>query len=177
MKIQFALTLAGVALASAAQAGTKICFEAESSAAVVPVLKKVTPGTNTLYSGKGYVHIPWDQNETKGVGQATYKVNLTKAGNFYVFARTFWENGCGNSVMLVVNGKELILGEDGTYNKWHWVDNPTKISLKAGTNTIVMKNRETGVKIDQVFMTDDSEYTPTKTRTITHDGGTGKALK
>jgi hypothetical protein len=177
MKNKIALVLAGLAISSAAHAATKICFEAESANAVESVLKKVTPGTNKDYSGKGYIHIPWDKNETKGQGQASFKLNVTKPGNYYVFARTFWENGCGNSILLIINGQERMLGEDGTYNKWHWVSNPTKVPLKAGANTIILKNRETGVKIDQIFLTDDSQYEPVGIRQITNDGGTGNSIK
>lgn len=177
MKNKIALVLAGLAVSTAAHAATKLCIEAESAGSVELALKKVVPGTSKDYSGKGYIHIPWDKNETKGQGQASYKLNAPKAGNYYVFARTFWENGCGNSVLLVINGQERMLGEDGTYNKWHWVANPTKIPLKAGVNTIVLKNRETGVKIDQIFLTDDSQYEPTNTRKITHDGATGNPIK
>jgi hypothetical protein len=177
MKNKIALVLAGLALSSAAQAATKICLEAESSGAVQAALKKVTPGTNSAYSGTGYIHIPWDKNETKGQGQATLKLNVPKAGNYYVFARTFWENGCGNSILLSINGQERMLGEDGTYNSWHWVSNTVKVPLKAGMNTIVLKNRETGVKVDQIFLTDDSEYEPVGKRKVTHDGATGNPIK
>lgn len=177
MKNKIALALSALAISTAAHAATKICFEAESANSVEPVLRKVTPGASKDYSGKGYIHIPWDKNETKGQGQASFKLNAPKAGNYYVFARTFWENGCGNSISLVINGQERMLGEDGTYNKWHWVSNPLKIPLKAGANTVVLKNRETGVKIDQIFMTDDSQYEPQGIRKITADGSTGNAIK
>jgi hypothetical protein len=177
-KSHFGLLAAGVALFPiAASAATKICVEAESATAVQPALKKVLPGANAAYSGAGYIHIPWDKNETKGQGQATLKVNAAAPGAYYVWARTFWENGCGNSISLSVNGQERILGEDGTYNKWHWVNSGTRVEVKKGLNTIVLKNRETGVKIDQVFFTDDPDYTPTKTRTVTHDGATGASKK
>ena len=162
---------------AAQAANTKICLEAESAASVQPVLKKVLPGPDKDYSGKGFIHIPWDKNETKGVGQATLKLNLTAPGAYYVWSRVFWENGCGNSIGLVVNGQERMLGEDGTYGKWHWRDSRTRVDLKAGANTIVLKNRETGVKVDQIFFCTDADYTPTKTRQVTHDGGTGKAVK
>lgn len=177
MNNKIALVLASLVVSSAAHAATKICFEAESAATVEPVLKKVTPGASADYSGKGYIHIPWDKNETKGKGEAGFKLNVTKPGNYYVFSRTFWENGCGNSILLIINGQERMLGEDGTYNKWHWVSNPTKIPLKAGVNTIVLKNRETGVKIDQIFLTDDSQYEPVGKRAITHDGTSGNPIK
>ncbi len=177
MKNKIALVLAGLAVSTAAHAATKLCIEAESATAIVPALKKVTSGTKPDYSGKGYIHIPWDKNETKGLGQATLKLSAPNAGNYYVSARTFWENGCGNSILLIINGQERMLGEDGTYNKWHWVSNPTKIPLKAGANTIILKNRETGVKVDQIFLTDDSEYEPQGIRKITNDGATGNPTK
>lgn len=178
-KSHFGLLAAGVALIStvAHAENLKICVEAETATDIQPVLKKVVPGVSKDYSGKGFIHIPWDKNFTKGQGQATLKVNLTKAGSYYVFARTFWENGCGNSIGLTVNDQERMLGEDGLYGKWHWVGSKTRVELKAGANTLILKNRETGVKIDQIFLCTDSEYEPTKLRPITHDGATGNPIK
>lgn len=155
---------------------TKICVEAESATDIQSVLKAVTPGPSPKYSGKGFIHIPWDKNETKGQGQATLKINVAKPGDYYVWARTFWENGCGNSISLSVNGQDRMLGEDGTYGSWHWVQNVTRVPLKAGLNTVILKNRETGVKVDQIFFCTDSEYTPTNIRRVTNDGATGKAI-
>ncbi len=177
-KSHFGLLAASVALIStvAHAENSKICVEAETGTDVQPVLKKVMLGSSKDYSGKGFVSIPWDKNETKGQGQATLKVNLAKAGTYYVFARTFWENGCGNSIGVSVNGQERMLGEDGSYGKWHWVGSRTRVDLKAGLNTIIVKNRETGVRVDQIFLCTDSEYEPTKLRPITHDGATGKAV-
>ena len=178
-KSHFGLLAASVALIStvAHAENLKICVEAETATDIQDVLKKVVPGPNPLYSGKGFIHIPWDKNETKGKGQATLRVNLTKAGSYYVFARTFWENGCGNSITLVVNDQERMLGEDGSYGKWHWVDCSARVDLKAGPNIIVLKNRETGVKIDQIFFCTDNTYSPVKTRPVTHDGATGNPIK
>ena len=114
-KSHFGLLAAGIALISTAAhaENLKVCVEAETATDIQEVLKKVTPGSSKDYSGKGFIHIPWDKNETKGKGQATLKANLAKAGTYYVFARTFWENGCGNSISLVINGQERMLGEDG----------------------------------------------------------------
>ena len=178
-KSHLGLLVAGMALIStvAHAENTKLCLEAETATDIQPVLKKVTPGTSKDYSGKGYIHIPWDKNETKGKGQATLKVNVAKPGMYYVFARTFWENGCGNSIGLSINEQERMLGEDGSYGKWHWVGSKTRVDLKAGLNTILIKNRETGIKVDQIFFCTDSEYEPTKLRPITHDGATGNAVK
>jgi hypothetical protein len=153
---------------SAMAANAKVCFEAESASSVQSPIKKVTPGSSSKYSGRGYLDIPWDQNKTKGVGQAVVTVNVKTAGTYYLWARTFWANGCGNSIGVGVNGgSSITLGEDGTYDKWHWVGGNTRVSLKAGANTFVIKNRETGVRVDQIFLCQDGDYTPVGKRPIT----------
>ena len=169
MKIS-SLFLAGAALMSVAPAAfaanAKVCFEAEKYASIESPLKKVgEPGT----SGGGAIEIPWDQNKTKGIGSATYKFNAKTPGIYYLSARTFWANGCGNSISVSVNGKPaIVLGEDGTYDAWHWVGGKrAKVQLKAGVNTLVLSNRETGVRVDQFFMSQDPNYAPVGIRPIT----------
>jgi hypothetical protein len=159
-------SITGVALAAG---NAKVCFEAESASSLESPLRKALPGANKKqYSGRGYIDIPWDQNKTKGIGKATYRVNAKTAGTYYLWARTFWANGCGNSVGISVNGgSEKILGEDGTYDKWHWVGGTARVALKAGVNNIVLHNRETGVRVDQIFLCQDGDYTPTNIRPIT----------
>ena len=153
---------------SAFAANAKVCFEAEGAGSVSSPIKKATPGKSSKYSGRGYLDIPWDQNRTKGVGSATVRVNVKTAGTYYLWARTFWANGCGNSIGVSVNGGDSItLGEDGTYDKWHWVGGNARVKLKAGVNTFVIKNRETGVRVDQIFLCQDGDYTPTGIRKVT----------
>jgi len=164
-----ALAATGAGATSALAANERVCFDAEEAVTIRPTLKKVVAGAKKDYSGKGYIEIPWDRNESKGTGDATFKVNVKTAGTYYLWARTFWLNGCGNSIGVSVNGSERILGEDGTYERWHWVSSPTRVSLKAGQNVIVLKNRETGVRVDQFFLCQDGEYTPTGVRKITHN--------
>lgn len=162
---------AGVLLPGAAwAANAKVCFEAEKVAKVESPLKVLNPGKSSKYSGTGFLDIPWDKNKTKGLGSATYRVNVKTAGTYYLWARTFWANGCGNSIAMSVNGgSTLILGEDGTYDKWHWVGGTSghRVKLNAGVNTVVIKNRETGVRVDQVFLSQDGNYTPTGIRKVT----------
>jgi hypothetical protein len=58
-----ALLAFGASAAYAANA--KICFEAEGAATVQKPLRKVQGSANKPYSGKGYLEIPWDKNESK----------------------------------------------------------------------------------------------------------------
>ena len=164
-----ALAIGTISSASVYAAGAKVCIEAETATTVQSPLKKVMSGSSKLYSGKGYIDIPWDQNKTKGIGTATLRFNVKTAGVYYVWGRTFWANGCGNSVEVSVNGgAPKILGEDGTYDKWHWVGGAARVQLKAGANTLVLKNRETGVRVDQFFFTQDGGYTPVGIRKVTN---------
>lgn len=149
-------------------ANAKVCFEAEKTSSVKSPLKVLNPGKSSKYSGAGFLDIPWDKNKTKGLGSATYRVNVKTAGTYYLWARTFWANGCGNSIAVSVNGgAPITLGEDGTYDKWHWVGGNARVNLKAGVNTFVIHNRETGVRVDQVFLSQDRDYTPTGIRKVT----------
>lgn len=161
------LTAALLSLSAVAHAeNTKICFEAEKPTTIETPLKKVTGKTGKI-SGGGYLEIPWDRNETKGQGQATYKFTVKQAGLYTLWARSFWQNGCGNSILVSVDGgTPAIVGEDGTYGEWKWRTGG-RVKLKAGANVLVLKNRETGVQVDQFFLCTDNDYTPTGLRKVT----------
>ncbi len=155
--------LSGVALADNA----KVCFEAENTASLQSPIR-VVKGKGASVSGGGYLEIPWDQNKTKGVGYATYAFKAPKAGAYYLWARCYWANGCGNSIQAGTSKTNMkVLGEDGTYDAWHWVGGTARFTLKAGKNTFVLHNHETGVRVDQFFLCTDPEYTPTGIRPIT----------
>jgi len=167
MKKLFLLALAIAPASSALAQNAKVCFEAETPKTIKSPLIKVT-GKGAAVSGGGYLEIPWDENKTKGVGDATYTFNVKTAGVYYLWARTFWANGCGNSVELAVNGSgPKVLGEDGQYDSWHWVGGKARVTLKAGVNTMTLHNHETGVRVDQIFLCQDPNYTPTGIRKIT----------
>lgn len=156
-------TLAATGIAHAA----KICWEAEKPASMSKPFRRAS-GQSKPYSGTGYIEVPWDQNKTKGIGQATYKFNVKTAGVYSVWARAFWANGCGNSIGVKVNnGAMATLGEDGTYDAWHWVGGKVRVRLNAGMNTLVLKNTETGPRVDQFYLTTDPDYVPTGPRKVT----------
>ncbi len=163
-----AAVVSGVAGQTARAENTKVCFEAESASSVQSPLRKVLGSGLKPYSGRGYMEIPWDQNKTKGIGSATIHFKAPRTGVYTLWARVYWANGCGNSILTVVNGgSPKILGQDGNYDKWHWVGGKAKVALKAGQNVLVLKNRETGVRVDEFFLCTDPEYTPVGVRPST----------
>jgi hypothetical protein len=94
-------------------------------------------------------------------GGATYELEMPKNLKCRVWMRVWWEGACGNSLFLrVEDGKPLVLGNDGTYNVWHWLAVPATVELKQGKNTLYVLNREDGIRLDQVLITGDAEYVP-----------------
>lgn len=144
--------------------GATLCFEAEKGTLEEPFKKATEPKTDKKpgkpqKSSGTYIYIPDKANGGKKKietlpGKATFKVKAKTAGQYYFYARTLWPSGCGNSFYIrKAGGSNHVLGQDGTYNVWHWVKLPEKLVLAAGENVIVVGNREDGVLMDQIFMT------------------------
>jgi len=151
----------------------KICFEAESAVRVEFPLK-VTAKKDKDISGGSYIEIPWDPDKKyAGRGEAVYRFTVEEPGLYYLWARTWWANGCGNSIEIQIdNYPKAMLGEDGTYDRWHWVDaKGVKFNLSKGEHTLKLLNRESGVRVDQIFLTQDRDYVPVKIRPVTQKRG------
>lgn len=89
---------------------------------------------------------------------------MPKNGVYTVWVRAFWstdkEEACSNSVQLQLGKAKPLMVTDATYGAWHWVqarfqnrEHPYAVELEAGTNQVVLANREKGYKIDQLFIT------------------------
>jgi hypothetical protein len=159
--IALILSLVGDRLQSAPS--DRVCFEAEDAKSITPHFKKrTTPfkdSRNILSSG-GCIEIPEKINgeEHKEVyeGVVTYEVNIPSAGEYAFWARVYWgpDKGCSNSFWVSLNGgAPQVFGEDGTYLVWHWIKLKDKVDLPQGKVPLVLKNREDGIMIDQIFLT------------------------
>ncbi|RYX81659.1 hypothetical protein EON83_22950 [bacterium] len=145
---------------------TKILIEAENPVDLQPVFEKVVTKSGQA-SGGAYLLIPWDENKAKRLGRVIYKFNVKKAGGYYLWARTFWTPDQGNSLKVSVNeGGDKMMGEDGTYNQWHWVGGKAHVTLKTGENTLTLFYHEAGVRIDQFFLTQEKPDAPAPHRKI-----------
>lgn len=159
-----ALALAG--LLTAAYAATyKIIIEGEKYKSITPSMAKTASG---LASAGAYVQVPLKRphGETEGAptdqGKAVYRVKVPVAGRYQFWGLCHWHDGCGNSFFLKVDDKPAqVLGQDGTYQRWHWVPGP-KWQLTAGTHTIVLQYREDGAKLDQFLLTNDLRFVPVR---------------
>ncbi|MBM4044790.1 MAG: hypothetical protein FJ279_06740 [Planctomycetes bacterium] len=103
-----------------------------------------------------------DDKEISIGGSATFKFDAAEPGDYILWVRANWHCSCGNSVNVAIDGAEpTAVGEDGTYQRWHWVKKIGKtFKLTQGAHTMVVGNREDGAKFDQVLLTKDKDYIP-----------------
>ena len=183
-----ALTALGVCCASALFAGkyVTLCFEAEDAQGVTgkvwSVAKKATDKFHMEVSGKKVLAVPfYEQGEKPPRNEATYTVKVPTAGVYYLWARTIWANGCGNSFYIKVQGYDSgdwIIGGDGTYDHVHWIcltdggnnnDKPRPLALKQGQVTFTVGSKESATMLDQFVLTNDRKYTPANAEKPTPD--------
>jgi hypothetical protein len=155
---------------------TKIVWEGEDVGKLpgkVFFVKKKAEDPSGKVSGNKALAVPkLDPGAKVAREEITYKVKVPADGRYYLWARTFWTTGCGNSFFVKVQGYdsgEWIIGGDGTYNMMHWVclsdtgDNksrPRPLILKKGTVTITFGSRESGTMLDQAVLANDPGFQP-----------------
>ena len=94
-------------------------------------------------------------------GGAAFDLTIDKEVAGKIWLRVWWEGSCGNTVFVKMDdGKPVVVGNDGTYDAWHWLEAPHVYTLKPGKHKLYVLNREDGIRIDQILMTNDMEYFP-----------------
>ena len=153
----------------------KIVFEIEEGKISKPF--KIVEESKA--SGGKVVYLKEKSNKIKKPGKEFYdgtiefKFNVSKEAKYVVWLRKLWMDGCGNSIYMTIDkpiskDNVLVLGEDGTYDKFTWVKlNSDPLHLKKGVHTIVLQNREDGIKLDQIALIEfekdrpkDDQYVP-----------------
>ena len=172
---------AGLAAATA-RAGDIICLEAESAQTVQPPMESVTvAGNATVQARKGMPEVSGGAflqiAEGKGnppklnTGEADYTFVVQTAGQYFLWCRVWWEGECSNSFSMSLDGNTpFVFGEDGTYNAWHWVQAPKglkQLNLTVGRHTLRIMNREDGVGLDQILLTDSKRVVPVGIQDVT----------
>ena len=83
-----------------------------------------------------------------------------------LWCRVWWNGECSNSFTVKIDDQPpFLFGEDATYKTWHWVRYPVSrtakpIDLTAGDHSLVLLNREDGVRIDQILLSSDKRFVP-----------------
>lgn len=154
------------AFTAARAAGVKICFEAETAELVEAPMVLVTNGIEGA-SG-AYLEIPEGAGNPPNVtdGKAVFSFDVPDDGVFTLWCRVWWEGECSNSFTVQIDGQPAFLfGEDATYKIWHWVKYPVArttapLRLRKGRHTLTFRNREDGVRLDQVLLSADRRFVP-----------------
>ena len=174
-----ALAIPAICLAATLFAAPRyltLCWEAEDAQNVSGKAwksQKFTDDPSGKVSGKRVLSVPhYTPGEHPPKDEVIYKVKVPQDGIYYLWARTYWVNGCGNSFFMQIEGYDSgdwIIGGDGTYNSMHWVclndggnnsGNPRPLQLKKGTVTFTVGAKESATKIDQFLLTTDRKLTP-----------------
>ena len=173
-------TLAAIGMATAGD--SIVCFEAESATNVVAPMQvseagKPTPGAAWQpvkdASKDRYIEVPQGKGNPPEVttGQATWSFELQDSGTYYLWCRVWWGDECSNSLTVQIDdGTPFSFGQDSTYKSWHWVKAPPRLrqlKLTDGTHGLTIRNREDGVRVDQIFLTDDRGTIPVGVETVT----------
>jgi len=109
----------------------------------------------------------------RGVGKpasqpsrATYVARIGRKATYRAWLRVKWTDGDGNSLFLAVPGREpSVVGQDGTYGRWHWAPGPD-VELTKGSHSLVILHREDGVSLDRILLVPDTRFVPVGTKGI-----------
>ena len=98
----------------------------------------------------------------KWPGALALPFDLPRAGVYNLWLRAYWgtdkQDACSNSVTFQLNERFPVTAQDGTYRIWHWVQirmpgrHQGAVKLAAGRHIFILRNREDGIKIDQVLL-------------------------
>ena len=139
-----------------------ICFEAEDVTSIqAPMRIAKVKRKNERVSGKAYLELPWfKKKKGQDLGRAVYKIKVKHPGVYYLWVRSYWIHGCGNSIAVVVDKQRPVVITDNTFNSWQWRQAQAQFRLTAGEHTIQIIGREPGIRVDEIYLTTDRGYVP-----------------
>jgi len=94
----------------------------------------------------------------KGTGAAAYRFPGLPDGDYAVWLRAWWTDGCSDSITCAV-GEQTAVVSDGIHQRWHWV-RPVRTFRLSSQTELRLVNREDGVMIDQILLTTDEDFRP-----------------
>jgi hypothetical protein len=138
-------------------------FEAESGQ-IMPAFE-IADDANA--SGGKYVWMPGEPGKGGGsaLGSMSWKMNLARSGEFYLWGRTQAATPDDDSFFVRVfqrshDALPSTAWSIGTSAQWEWVRFAQKIALPQGETQLQLRVREDGAKIDRLFITRDPNEVP-----------------
>jgi len=123
-------------------------------------------------SGGRFVWCPQTSTWSRATGAVTWELKIAEAGTYYLWGRVFAPDPETDSFYVDVAGDTRDVLRHAEWHtrhgpKWRWERvtlnrsrEPTPLQLSAGRCRIQFKTRETGTKIDRLFLTPDPRHTP-----------------
>ncbi len=150
----FTASLIGALACLSTASADQICFEAEFANELSYPFEIIEA---RQASGRLALCIP----EGSGAGgifrggraSATYRIPLEKAGRYSLWMR-LWSNGiCSDTIFLSIDDEKPRTVSNGVFHKWEWTK-AGRWDLKPGTVEISLADREDGIMVDQILLTD-----------------------
>lgn len=100
---------------------------------------------------------------------ATYKVNVSQSGEYYLFGRVSVTNDRDDSFFVQIDDQPERLWDTPYGPSWHWaqvndrgqiVRSQAKFTLSQGEHIIKVRLREDGTKLDKILLTNDLAFMP-----------------
>lgn len=159
----------GIWPATLPAAPVRLWLEAEAASATEPFAM----GRDEEASGGRFLEVrKVDRGRMRdGAGSALLHVQVPRAGVYTIWARTIARNRSEDSFWLRVNdGPRMRWNGIPTGRAWRWsavhdADRANQIAqfrLHAGENTIELRGREGGVRLDRLVITDDPLFDPAR---------------
>lgn len=95
----------------------------------------------------------------KGKGASVYAVPELPHGEYTLWSRVLWHDGCANSIGCIVDQQQIVISDE-IFKRWHWVPTLKTIKLGGSGKRLRLCNREDGVMIDQLVLTRDADFVP-----------------
>lgn len=96
---------------------------------------------------------------------AEFDMNVPAGGVYYPWARVWWQDSCGNSIVVRWGRdggmSDSFVVQDGTLESWHWlpVAGPEGIRLSKGAYRLAVVNREDGARLSRILFSGKSYET------------------
>jgi hypothetical protein len=170
---------------SATVSGTStstIALEAEAGSRTAPM----AVGNDATASGGKFVQVPkgtgsnYTDSTNGGPGEVRFTINIPQAGTGILWARTIAPDNSSNSFYVTRNGSLVVEWSVPGSSTWKW-NKVVNLSLGAGSVNLAFRQREDGTKLDQIILTNDSNFnpnngTPTSTTTSTTGSTTSGSM-
>jgi hypothetical protein len=133
------------------------CFEPEDGSVSSPL----TTGTDANASGGEYISAPGfsSMSVPPTTGHVTMNFN-TDGGVHKIWGRAIMQTSSSNSFWVRIDGGTWFQWSNSSLSSnWVW-DEITTTTLVSGSHTLTIAYREANAKLDQIYMTTDTAYTP-----------------